>query len=164
MEQEIVKLFERYENTFNAALAGEIDMDEVASLYTDVFVSASPAGVSTGANDDNLKTAMKAGFEHYRAIGTRSMKVDNLRVTPIDQLHALAFVDWIATYDKDGEKIVIPFTNAYLVRLQGDAPKVFGWVTGDEQAELRAGVGLGGWRTGSHARSKMVFIREEDCT
>ncbi|MDX3905835.1 MAG: nuclear transport factor 2 family protein [Pigmentiphaga sp.] len=137
MEQAITKLFERYEHAFNTALAGDTDLDEVSSLYTDVFVSATPAGISTGTNDESLKRVMKAGFEHYRAIGTTRMAVHQLHVDPIDALHAIAFVDWIATYDRQGSTLNIPFTNAYFVRLQGDAPKVFGWVTGDEEAELR---------------------------
>jgi len=137
MHQAIVRYFERYESAFNSALTHTADLDEIADLYTDVFISASPAGIFTGANDDSLRKAMKAGFEHYRAIGTKRMKVDGVRVNPIDQEHALAFVDWRATYEKGVEEIVIPFTNAYLIRMQDDTPKVFGWITGDEQAELR---------------------------
>jgi hypothetical protein len=137
MRQEIARLFERYENAFNAGLDGALDTQEVASLYANVFLSATPAGIAAGTNDDSFIKAMKAGFDHYRAIGTRGMKVMDVRVNPIDELHALAFVDWAAAYEKDGKQITVPFTNAYLVRLQGGAAKVFGWIAGDEEAELR---------------------------
>ena len=137
MKQRVVELFGRYERAFNSALAGDGDLDEVAGLYANVFISAVPAGIFAGTNDDKLREAMKAGFERYRAIGTQRMEVKDVRVAPINPQHALAFVDWLATYDKVGEEVAIPFTNAYFVRLQDDGAKVFGWVTGDEEAELR---------------------------
>lgn len=137
MRQEIANLFERYEKAFNAGLRGNVDPEEVAGLYANVFLSATPSGIAAGTNDDSLMKAMKAGFDHYRAIGTRSMKVKDVRVNPIDGLHALAFVDWAAAYEKDGKQITVPFTNAYLIRHADGATKVFGWIAGDEEAELR---------------------------
>jgi hypothetical protein len=46
-------------------------------------------------------------------------------------------VEWSATYKAKGQEKVIPFTNVYLVRLEGATAKVFGWITGDEEALLR---------------------------
>jgi hypothetical protein len=48
MEGEVRKLFGRYQRLFNQALAGSVDMDEVASLYAPEFIGAAPAGVTTG--------------------------------------------------------------------------------------------------------------------
>lgn len=42
-----------------------------------------------------------------------------------------------ATYDVDGAEKTIDFTNIYLTRLAGGQARVFGWITGDEAAELR---------------------------
>jgi hypothetical protein len=58
METSVRKFFERYESFFNQSLGGERNMDEVAALYASEFIAASPAGVMTGKNDDQLKQVM----------------------------------------------------------------------------------------------------------
>ena len=58
METSVRKLFERYERVFNASLHGDVDMDKVAALYASEFIAASPAGVMTGKNDEQLRQAM----------------------------------------------------------------------------------------------------------
>jgi hypothetical protein len=62
METSVRKFFERYASVFKQALAGEIDMEEVASLYASDFIAASPAGVLTGKNGDQLKQVMEQGY------------------------------------------------------------------------------------------------------
>ena len=44
METSVTKLFARYERFFKQSLGGDIDMDEVASLYASDFIAATPAG------------------------------------------------------------------------------------------------------------------------
>jgi hypothetical protein len=138
METAVRKLFERYERCFRRSLEGDSDMDEVASLYASEFIAASPAGVMTGKNDDRLKQVMAQGYAHYRAIGTKEMRIRQVRLSPIDEHHCMAHVSWIATYArKDQPDTTIEFDVHYLVqKLDGDA-KVFGWVSGDEQAILK---------------------------
>jgi hypothetical protein len=137
MQQAVQELFDRYQRHFNHALTSEPDYEAIAALYTDTFVAASPAGVTSGKNDEELRKVMADGFARYRQMGTRNMEVIHLRVTPIDELHGLAHVDWRATYDIDGAQKVIDFTNAYLVRVEDNQGRVFGWITGDETAELK---------------------------
>jgi hypothetical protein len=138
METAVRKLFERYESSFRRSLAGDLDMDEVASLYASDFVAASPAGVMTGKNDDQLKQVMAQGYAHYRAIGTKGMRIRHVRLSPIDEHHCVAHVSWTADYARaDQPDTSIDFDVHYLVqKLDGDA-KVFGWVSGDEQALLK---------------------------
>jgi hypothetical protein len=138
METAVRKLFERYENFFRRSLGGDLDMAEVGSLYASDFIAASPAGVMTGKNDDQLRQVMTQGYAHYRAIGTREMRIRRIRLSPIDEHHCVAHVSWTATYArKDQDDTTIDFDVHYLVqKLDGDA-KVFGWVSGDEQALLR---------------------------
>jgi hypothetical protein len=138
METSVRKFFERYERSFNQALAGDIDMDEVATLYASEFIEASPAGLRTGKNDDHLKQVMTQGYAHYRAIGTKDMRIRNVRLSPVDEHHCMAHVAWTATYArKDQPDIAIDFEVHYLVQELNGEPKVFGWVSGDEQALLR---------------------------
>lgn len=41
MEASVRKLFGRFENFFNRSLGGDVDMDEVASLYASEFFAMS---------------------------------------------------------------------------------------------------------------------------
>lgn len=139
MEEAVRKLFDRYEQAFERALHGEVDMDEVAALYATAFIGASPAGVMTAANDDQFRNVMAQGYAHYRAIGTKAMRVRELRILPMDEHHCVAHVDWTATYArKDRPDVEIAFTVHYLVQKLEEDAKVFGWITGDEQALLKA--------------------------
>ncbi|MBO3275177.1 nuclear transport factor 2-like protein [Pseudomonas schmalbachii] len=139
MEASVRKLFERYKRLFNQSLGGDTDMDEVASLYAPEFIGAAPAGVRTGKNDDQFRQLLAQGYAHYRAMGTREMRIRNVHLSPIDDRHCMAHVAWTATYArKDQPDVAIDFDVHYLVqKLDGEEPKVFGWVTGDEQTLLR---------------------------
>ena len=137
METSVRKFFERYESSFNQSLGGDMDMDEVAALYTSEFIAASPSGVTTGKNDDQLKQVMAQGYAHYRAIGTKEMRIRDVRLSPIDNHHCVAHVAWTATYARiDQPDVAIDFDVHYFVQKLDGEPKVFGWVSGDEQALL----------------------------
>jgi len=138
MEASVKAFFERYESLFNRALAGDTDMDEVAALYAAEFIAASPLGVMAGKNDEQLKEAMAQGYEGYRAMGTKEMRIRNVRISPMDEHHCVAHVAWTATYArKDRPDVTIDFDVHYLVQKLDGEPKVFGWVSGDEQALLK---------------------------
>jgi len=98
MEASVRAFFERYESFFNRALAGDMDMGEVAALYAPAFIAASPAGVMTGENDEKLRQAMAQGYAHYRAIGTKEMRIRDVRISSMDEHHCVAHVAWTATY------------------------------------------------------------------
>ncbi|WP_416066466.1 nuclear transport factor 2 family protein [Rhizobium sp. ZK1] len=138
MEAAVRKLSEHYAHLFREALAGKTDIAEVVALYASDVISASTAGVMSGKNDDKFKQILASSYEHYRAIGTKSMRLRHIRLSPIDENHCVAHVAWTATYArKDQPDTTIDFDVHYLVQvLQGEA-KVFGWVSGDEQALLK---------------------------
>ena len=138
METSIRRFFERYERVFNQSLNGDMEMEEIASLYASEFIAASPAGVMAGKNDDQLKQVMAEGYARYRAIGTKEMQLRDVRLSPIDDYHCMAHVAWTATYARKGQPdAVIDFNIHYFVQNLNEEPKVFGWVSGDEQALLR---------------------------
>ena len=97
MKSAVGKLFERYERFFNRSLRGDMDMDEGSALYASEFIAASPAGVMAGKNDGQLRQVMAQGHERYRAIGTKEMRIRNVRLSPIDDHHCIAHVAWTAT-------------------------------------------------------------------
>lgn len=138
MEAGVRKLFERYERFFNRSLNGHMDMEEVASLYASDFIAASPSGVMTGKNDAQLRQVMTKGYERYRAIGTKEMRIRNIHLSPIDEHHCVAHVAWTATFaPKSQSDVAIDFDVHYFVQNLDGNPKVFGWASGDEQALLR---------------------------
>lgn len=137
MEPRVRDLFERYERFFNRSLNGDADMDKVSALYASEVIAASPAGVITSTND-RLKQVMPQGYARYRAMGTKGMRIRDVRVSPVDDHHCIAHVAWTATYArKDRPDVAIDFDVHYFVQQLNGEPKVFGWVAGDEQALLR---------------------------
>jgi hypothetical protein len=138
LETEVKALFDRYEQSMKQALAGKPDLEEATAFYAPGFVAASPAGIMAGKNDDALKKTMEQGYAHYRAIGTKEMRIRNVRISPIDAYHCMAHVAWTATYArKDQPDIAIDFEVHYLVQQLHGAPKIFGWISGDEQEVLK---------------------------
>jgi hypothetical protein len=81
---------------------------------------------------------MAQGYAQYRAIGTRDMRIRHLHRTPIDAHHCIARVSWAATYARaDLAATTIEFEVHYLVQILNGEARVFGWISGDEQALLR---------------------------
>src|SRR5690606_29266057 len=97
------------------------------------------AGVETGRVDDKFLRGMVEGYDHYRQIGTQAMKIRHLRVEPIDEWHGIAHVGWGATYAReDLPQTEIDFEVHYLVQVINGSARVFGWMSGDETALLKA--------------------------
>ena len=80
------------------------------------------------------------GVRNYRKMGATSFIIESVAVSAIDDLHDLARVGWQFDYRHPvtGHKGTIRFENVYFVSQVGDQPKIFAWVTPDEQAALKA--------------------------
>lgn len=138
MESAVRELFGRYESFFNRALGGDVDAEEFASLYAPEFIGAAPAGVMTGKNDEQFRQAMTQGYAHYRDIGTKEMRLRHVGILAIDEYHCLAHVAWTATYTREKQAdVALDFDVHYLVQKLDEEAKVFGWISGDEQALLK---------------------------
>jgi hypothetical protein len=138
MDEQIQSFFEHYQQLFMDALHDKADMADVTASYASAFIAASPAGVNAGQNDDALRQLMAQGFAYYRQIGTKDMQLRRVDVVPIDDVHCLARVGWTAVYDRGAQPdVAIDFDVHYLMQLLDATPKVFGWISGDEQATLR---------------------------
>jgi hypothetical protein len=77
------------------------------------------------------------GHEFYRSIGTTLMKVSSLEVTQLDDLHWMSRVHWDSRYMKEGVETRIEFDVIYFLRMQDLEPKIFAYITGDEQRVLK---------------------------
>jgi hypothetical protein len=136
----IEAFFAAYAARFNAALADppHDDVEGTAAAFARFFVEASPLGVNGGPNNDAFRAMIPQGNAFYRAIGTRSMAISGLEIQAIDDLHAMVRVHWDSRYAKpDGTEVAIPFDVVYLVQVSAGTPRIFAYITGDEQRVLR---------------------------
>jgi hypothetical protein len=136
----IRRFFAAYAKRMNDALlpSPKVDTPGVIDSFADYFVEASPLGVNGGKNGVLLRLTIPRGFAFYRKIGATSMRVSSLRVTRLDPLHYLAKVGWDSRYlTQRGIKKRIRFTNIYFLQLQRGKPRIFAYITGDEQKVLK---------------------------
>lgn len=132
------QFFQRYEQFFMQSLNGELDDTVMSELYASEFIAASPLGVLTGKNDTNFQQALSEGYEQYRKIGTKEMRVRDVEMLPIDDLHCVADVAWTASYEvANGQQVNIDFNVHYLMQNLNGKLRVFGWISGNEQELLK---------------------------
>lgn len=136
---QINHFFKLYETRFNDSLKGdEPDIEGTANAFTECFIEASPAGVICSQNDRKFRKALPKGYEFYKRIGILSMNIVSKEMTLLNELHAIVKVHWKSTYQKkDNTPGTIAFDVFYLLHLQHDQPKIFAYITGDEQQALR---------------------------
>lgn len=139
VRQQLETFFDAYEARFNDALKGSLDIEATAAAFADTFIEASPAGLICGQNDDQFREAIPKGYERYRSIGTTKIRSVWRNITPLDDYHALVKIHWQALYDRpddDGEE-KIDFDVIYFVQMLDGAPKIFAYITGDEEKILK---------------------------
>ena len=131
--------FQEYENRFNLVLQNEeVQPEDTASAFAEYFVEAGPQGVMGGKNDETFLAAIPKGNAFYKSIGTKSMRVRNKTIIPIDPLHVMVKVHWSSEYErKDKKQVTIDFDVTYLLQLREKGPKIFAYITGDEQKVLK---------------------------
>lgn len=136
----IERFFEAYAARFARALAEppEVDLEATAGAFADCFVEAGPRGVSCGRNDGTFRAQIPQGYAFYRRIGIRSMAVTTLAPSQLDERHWGARVGWTAVYDSAGRAGEVAFEVIYLLQMTGLGPKIFAYITGDEEGQLRA--------------------------
>ncbi len=135
----IERFFEAYAARFARAIADppEIDVEATANAFADCFVAATPRGVACGRNDETLRTQIPQGYAFYRRIGITSMAVTTLAPSQLDERHWGVRVGWAAAYDNALKSGEVEFEVIYLLQMTGAGPKIFAYITGDEEGELR---------------------------
>jgi len=140
VNQQLETFFAAYEARFNQALGDnpQDDVEGTMAAFADCFIEASPLGLSCAQNDEQFRTQIPKGNAFYRSIGTQSMKIMALTITPLDDYHVQTKVHWQAQYKKrDGGEETIDFDVIYFLQLLGNQPKIFAYITGDEQKVLQ---------------------------
>jgi hypothetical protein len=141
LETAVRALFDAYGRLSAAAMRDPdaTDAEGVVAAFADYFVGSSPRGVAGSANDAAFKGMIAKGFAHYRAVGGTAMTITGVEIEELDALHALARVGWDFAYtNKAGESGHVAFTNLYFVTIAGGAPKIFAYITPDEQGAMQA--------------------------
>ena len=136
-----IKLFfSEYERRFNDAMQDPavVDVDGFITSFADFVVGGNHLGVSGGRNDEQFRTAMSKGFDFYKSIGTKYMRAASLDISPLDAYHAMVKVHWDSRYQKkDGAEERIEFDVIYFLQIREGAPKIFAYITGDEEKALK---------------------------
>lgn len=134
----VARFFDRYSDVFNASIHGEPDIENTMSSFADCFIGANPHGVMCGKNDKEFREAMKGGYGFYKKIGITAMTIAGTDITPLDDYHAMAKIRWHCDYRlKDVTPGSVEFENIYFVQVRDRQPKIFAYITPDEQATLR---------------------------
>lgn len=139
LETKTRALFDAYGKHADAALRDPPveDIDGMVGAFAPYFVGSSPKGVFGGPNDDKLRVMLPRGYAHYRAVGGRHMTIKGIKVTELDHCHAVADIDWDFAYtNKAGQSGHVTFTNFYFVTIADGTPKIFGYVTPDEEQAM----------------------------
>lgn len=139
--RQVEEFFVHYSRRSNEALQTppKEDVDGVVASFAPFFVEASPRGVVGGANGDDFRRMIPEGFARYRALGGTAMTVTRVKVTELDDYNAMARVDWDFAYrrPKDGRRGNIAFQNLYLLNFASGEPKVFAYITPDEEQAMK---------------------------
>lgn len=134
----IDNFFKAYAQRFQDGLAGNVDVEGTVSAFADYFIEASPLGVNGGKNDEEFRRMIPQGTDFYRKVGTKSMKIGSISVTPLNELHYMVKVHWESYYTKkNGQEVGIDFDVIYLLQDINAALKVFAYITDDKQAVLQ---------------------------
>ncbi len=138
VQGEIERFFRDYVAAFNRSLGESPDFETVRAAFAPCFVAAGPTGVVCGQNDDEFLNTLEQGYAFYRSIGTRSMTLLKVELTPIDAQHQMARVFYSSEYERqDGRFVNIDFDVTYMLHIENGTPQIFAFVAGDEQALLR---------------------------
>ena len=140
LETKIRALFDAYAKRADDALRNPPveDVDGLAQTFAPYFVESSPRGVMGGANDDTFRQMIPKGYAHYREVGGKHMTVKGLKVIELDHCHAVADIDWDFAYtNKAGKSGHVTFTNFYFVTIADGTPRIFGYVTPDEEQAMK---------------------------
>lgn len=134
-------LFEDYGRLSNEALRDpqRADTGRLADAFAAYFVGANPLGVMGGAKGESFPTTIKRGFEVYRAAGGTRLEIVHLEVETLDPFNAMVRADWEFDYvrPRDGATGTIAFRNVYFVNFADGQPRIFAWITPDEQKAMR---------------------------
>lgn len=138
-KQVLSDFFSGYEQRFNEFLKGEtLEVESTVRSFSACFIEASPLGVVCAPNDLEFRSMISKGYEFYRSAGITAMNILSKDITLLDDLHAMVKVHWNSRFTRrDGVQGAIEFDVIYLLQTNDNLPKIFAYITGDEQTALK---------------------------
>ena len=113
------EFFEDYERGSNA-----LDLELLASRYSDSFTFASPQGVQAIKKEDFLKVLPRRK-EFFKTVGLTSSKIQRLEETRLDNNYIMVKVYWNMRFEKDPEQPIINQISAtYILYQQEDLLRI----------------------------------------
>ncbi|HEY0668329.1 MAG TPA: hypothetical protein VGD22_09155 [Sphingobacteriaceae bacterium] len=139
LKKKIDKFFEDYATRFTGAIGGkDPDIEGTVGSFSESFIEASPLGIHCRKNDEKFREVIPQGYAFYKSIGTRTMTILAKEISILDELHAMVKVHWHSTYvSNKNMSEEIEFMVYYLVQVKAGLPKIFAYITGDEQKVLK---------------------------
>lgn len=136
---EITNFMANYAERTNDGIRGAtVDSAFLAGCFAADFIGASPAGVMAGKNQ-GLAEFLAKGIDAYREMGGTAFVAESIDTQELAPNSFVATIGWRFDYrrPKDGKTGSVRFTNRYFVTSAMGSPKIFAWITPDEQAALR---------------------------
>lgn len=139
-KQQINNFFNQYADRFNKFLKEEVlDIEGTAGAFSNCFIESNPLGVICGKNDEQFRSVIPQGYAFYKSIGVTSMDIISKEITILNHYHAMIKVRWNSGYTtKDDLKGNIEFDVIYFLQTKVNTIEIFAYITGDEQAALKA--------------------------
>ena len=115
------------------------NVDGLLASFASYVVGSGPTGVFGAPNGPELRQAIPAGYARYRQVGGKAMRLVRVDVTELDDANVMATVEWAFDYvrQRDGKAGTVTFVNRYFLNVAGDAPKIFAYITPDEEQVMR---------------------------
>jgi hypothetical protein len=109
----------------------------MVEFYARFVVSADTAGISGNRNDAQFLQSIEQRIDFYRRAGIISMNIASKEVLPLNDSCVMARVNWRSFYENGSSSGELSYEVVYLLRMEMDGPKIFAYVTGDEEEELK---------------------------
>lgn len=127
-----------YETEFNIAFHSDPDVGTTAKLFAESFVEANPSGITSRRNDDGFRKYIAEKYAFYKDIGLKEMRIVSRDINMLNDMHGVDKVKWKAFYEtKEGKKDELEFEVIYFVQVINGDPRIFAYITGDENRVLR---------------------------
>ena len=104
--------FEDYARGSNA-----LDLEILASRYSDSFMFAGPQGAQNIKKEDFLKV-LPARKEFFRTVGLTSSKIKRLEETRLNDNYVMVKVDWNMRFEKGLDQLIVDETSATYILYQ----------------------------------------------
>jgi hypothetical protein len=127
-----------YETEFNMAFHGNPDIETTAKLFTESFAEANSSGITCRRNDYEFRKYIAEKYAFYKNIGLKEMRIVSRDISMLNDIHGMDKVKWKAIYEtKQGKREELEFEVIYLVQVINGDPRIFAYITGDENRALK---------------------------